>query len=174
LGGSDSQRTFDPRPGTWRTFDVTTTVELKNPAGRATVWIPAPGVNTDWQRSLDTTWKGNAQNARLASLDEHVSCVVAEFAPSEAAPLIEVTSRVQTMNRAANWDAHSKGKESRSTLMQWMRPTALQPTDGIVRKTAEQITAGTRTDFEKAQRIYEWILVNTYREPKVRLRHRRH
>src|SRR5947209_6743788 len=62
-----AQRTFEPRSGTWRTFDVTTTVTLKNQAGHATVWVPVPSVNTDWQHSLDTTWQGNAQNARLAS-----------------------------------------------------------------------------------------------------------
>ena len=42
------------------------------------------------------------------------------------------------------------------------------PTDGIVRDTAREVTKGAKTDTEKVQRIYEWIVANTYREPKVR------
>jgi transglutaminase-like putative cysteine protease len=42
------------------------------------------------------------------------------------------------------------------------------PTDGIVKKTAVQITSGARSDVEKVQRIYDWIVLNTFREPKVR------
>jgi transglutaminase-like putative cysteine protease len=41
-------------------------------------------------------------------------------------------------------------------------------TIGIVRKTALQITRGADSDVEKVHRIYDWIIVSTYREPKVR------
>ncbi|MEP6966416.1 MAG: transglutaminase-like domain-containing protein, partial [Polaromonas sp.] len=46
--------------------------------------------------------------------------------------------------------------------------TTLIPTDGIVRKTALAATQGARTDLEKARMLYDWIVANTYREPKVR------
>jgi len=36
----------------------------------------------------------------------------------------------------------------------------------IVRKTALQITRGAHTDVDKVHRIYDWIIVSTYREPK--------
>jgi transglutaminase-like putative cysteine protease len=44
----------------------------------------------------------------------------------------------------------------------------LVPTDGIVRKTALEITEGAHSDVDRARRIYDWIIVSTYREPKVR------
>jgi len=53
-------------------------------------------------------------------------------------------------------------------LRRWTQPSELITTDGIVRKVATQIVAGARTDREKAQRIYDWVIVSTYREPKVR------
>src|SRR5665647_2196734 len=52
-------------------------------------------------------------------------------------------------------------------LRYFTQPSALIPTDGIVRKTALAATQGARTDVEKAQKIYDWIVANTYREPKV-------
>ena len=50
----------------------------------------------------------------------------------------------------------------------WLRPTALIPTDGIVRSTALAATRGARGDEEKARAVYDWVVANTYREPKVR------
>ena len=41
------------------------------------------------------------------------------------------------------------------------------PTDGIVRETALEITRGKTSDVEKVKAIYDWILANSYREPKV-------
>src|SRR2546425_950870 len=42
------------------------------------------------------------------------------------------------------------------------------PPDGIVKRTAQDITKGARTDYDKAKAIYEWIVENTYRDPKTR------
>src|SRR5690606_3170594 len=50
----------------------------------------------------------------------------------------------------------------------YTRATALLPTDGIVRDTAEQIVRGARDDEEKARAIYDWVVDNTFREPKTR------
>jgi hypothetical protein len=55
-----SERRFDPVPGAWRTFEIETVVTLrKPPSTAATLWIPTPVVNTDWQRSMDSAWTGN-------------------------------------------------------------------------------------------------------------------
>jgi transglutaminase-like putative cysteine protease len=53
-------------------------------------------------------------------------------------------------------------------LERFLRPTKLLPTDGIVKATAYQITSGAKTDVEKARAIYEWIVENTFRDPKTR------
>jgi transglutaminase-like putative cysteine protease len=161
-------RSFDPRPGTWRTFEVVTTIQPRDLSGSTTVWVPVPSISSDWQRTLDTTFSGNASEPRLVAVDNLTQCVVAHFAGGESEPILQVTNRIQTQNRAADWTAHSVESPSRKELEKWVRPTALQPTDGIVRKTARQITQGVPGDLQKAQRIYDWIIVNTYREPKVR------
>lgn len=45
-----------PPPGSgWRTFQIDTTVEILEPAGRTLLWVPLPsGARTDYQRLLDT------------------------------------------------------------------------------------------------------------------------
>jgi transglutaminase-like putative cysteine protease len=164
LAQTQEARRFDPQPGDWRTFEVVTRVNLQK-AGSSTVWIPLPSVDTDWQRTLSDNWSGNAKSIRVGTDKEYgARYLIAEFDGS-APPVLEVASRVQTRDRKHDWKAGSPGQESAEDLRFWLKPTDLLPTNGIVRKTALQIT---RSDQEKVQRIYDWIVLNTFREPKVR------
>jgi len=162
-------RTFDPKPGTWRNFEVVTTVQLREPLQDATVWVPVPAINTHWQRSLSSETSGNAAQVRIDTDPKSAArFVVAQFKADTPSPSLQVTSRVQTMDRAVDWKASQDTRESAASLRRWVQPSALVPTDGIVRKTALQITQGAHTDADKVHRIYDWIIVSTYREPKVR------
>jgi len=152
---------FDPKPGKWRNFEVITTVQLVDAPSDATVWVPIPMVNTKWQRSLatETSAGGTIETDPKSG---------ARFVVAHTNDL-KVTSRVQTMDRAVDWHAAPPPlADSEKTLKRWVQPTKLVPTDGIVKKTAHQITHGARTDVEKVHRIYDWIIVSTYREPKTR------
>jgi transglutaminase-like putative cysteine protease len=162
------ERTFSPHPGDWQTFDVTTVVNLQNATGPSKIWIPLPSVDSDWQRSMRSDWSGNPSSIRIDSDSQYgARYLIAEFNGS-APPEMEIISRVQTRDRAIDWSQPQPATESSDKLKQWTRSTSLIPTDGIVRITANQIVAGARSDLEKVQRIYDWIIISTYREPKVR------
>jgi transglutaminase-like putative cysteine protease len=166
----DAERRFQPRPTGWRAFDVTTTVQLREAKGGATVWLPVTSLETPWQRSGDISWTGNAADVRLASDGETgAKVLVARFDGATADPTIVLTNRVETQNRAVDWQARPAGPApDPADLRRWLEPSDLITVDGIVRKVATQIVAGARSDREKAQRIYDWVVVSTYREPKVR------
>jgi transglutaminase-like putative cysteine protease len=163
-----AQRQFNPQPGAWRTFEVTTRVDILQPEGLTRVWLPVPSVDTDWQHSLDNAFTTNG-SARMTS-DAHYGAkmLYVEFATGQSQPFVEITSRIQTQNRAVNWAAKQTVSEDAASLKAWTRPTALLPTDGIVRETALKATQGAKTDVEKVRKIYDWVVANTYREPKVR------
>ncbi len=165
---AEAERQFAPQPGAWRTFEVTTRVEIAAPQGATRVWLPVPSVNTGWQQSLESSYTSNGA-ATLAS-DGHYGArmLYAEFAPGTAKPFVELTSRIQTQNRAQDWSKKGVPAESADTLAAWTQATSLIPVDGIVRDTAKKAVAGARTDVEKAQKLFDWIVQNTYREPKVR------
>ena len=162
-----AERRFSPEVGTWRTFDVTTRVEIVDPQGATRVWLPVPSMDSAWQRSLDTRISSNG-NARMgADLVEGARFVSAEFA-SGVRPVIEITSRVMTQNRAAEMQAGNAAPEAADTLRHFTRATKMLPLDGIVRTTALQATKGAKTDEQKARAIYDWVVSNAYRDPKVR------
>ncbi len=160
---------FMPRPGTWRTFEITTQVEVLKPAGVTRAWLPIPVVNSEYQKTAGNQWSGNAKTMQVLTDPKFgASMLYAEFAPGETAPAVKLTSRFQTQDRALDWSKKAAVTEDLGKLSLWIQPTDLMPTDGIVRDTAHQITKGKRTDLEKVRAVYDWILANTYREPKVR------
>jgi transglutaminase-like putative cysteine protease len=163
-----AERQFNPVPGTWRTFDVTTRVDIQKAKGATRLWLPIPSVNTDWQQSGISSYTTNG-TARLED-DDHYGArmLYVEFAADQAKPFVELTSQVRTQNRAQDWSHKTAAQEDPATLKFWTRPTALMPTGGLVRKTALEATRGAHTDVDKVRRIYDWIVTNTFREPKVR------
>jgi len=166
---SAQPREFSPRPGTWRSFEIVTRVEIAQPSGVTRVWLPVPSVTTEYQRAGETTWSGNAVEMRaIADPKYGARMVYAEFAPGEPAPAVLVVSRVQTQDRAIDWSRRIPVAADAASLATWTTSTELMPIDGIVRETALEITRGKTTDLEKAKAVFDWILVTTYREPKVR------
>ena len=163
------ERRFEPRPGAWRAFELTTTVELRNAKSAAKVWVPVPVVDAEYQRSYDTSYAGSAQKMQVLSDAKYgAKMVYAEFAESAAPSTLSVTSRIETRDRATDWSKKGGAQEELATLRYWTQPTDLMPTDGIVRDTAREVTKGAKSDVEKVQRLYDWIVANTFREPKVR------
>lgn len=103
-GIAGAQSTFAPKPGKWRDYQIVTRLELANTQGPAQAWIPVPSVNEgDWFRSGESTWATNAKSAVLARDEKYgAGFVHAQWAQGEQAPVIEVTSRVTTQDRAVD------------------------------------------------------------------------
>ncbi len=158
---------FNPQPGDWRSFEVTTRVDVTEAKGLTQAWLPVPSVESDWQRGLTHDFSTNGK-ARLVEDGRYGARMLhVVFNEGEKTPFVELTSRVQTRNRATDWGAKAAAEDA-ATLAFWTAPTKLLPTDGIVRETALKAVKGARTDREKAQAIYDWVVTNTYREPKTR------
>ena len=166
------QLPFDPRPTVkWRTFEVTTRVEIVFPVGATRVWLPVPSVDSGYQKILDNAWSGNAQTAKIAYDGKYgAGMLYAEWPTAEKNPVVELYSRFATRDRAVDLSsrpafAERLGAGERSF---YTEATEHMPIDGIVKKTAQDITQGARSDYDKAKAIYEWIVDNTYRDPKTR------
>jgi transglutaminase-like putative cysteine protease len=156
------------QPGRWRTFDVTTRVDVNMSQGATRVWLPIPSVNSPWQRSLESSFSSNGKADRIADGQEGAGILQVDFDAKTEQPFVELTSRVQTRDRAVDWQRKSPERMDAASRAWWTRPTTLIPTDGIVRETALKATGNARTDEEKVRRIYDWVVANAWREPQVR------
>jgi transglutaminase-like putative cysteine protease len=155
----------------WRTFEVTTRVEVLNPVGGVRTWIPIPLLtNTDYfKRSGGDTWTGNPSSAKSVRYDDYTGMVFAEWPASERAPVLEVKSKFITRDRQVDLrpKPNPSVHEDKTTLDYFRKPSKLIRTDGIVAATSAKITAVAKTDVDKARAIYEWVVENTFRDARV-------
>ncbi|HEX7052556.1 MAG TPA: transglutaminase domain-containing protein [Burkholderiales bacterium] len=157
----------------WRTFETVTRVRVADPFGVARAWVPLPlPIDTDWHRTLGNAWSGNARRADVLRDPRYgttTTMLYAEWPEKEMNPVLEVTSRFMTRDRAVDLRARRAGEDlTESERRFYTAPTEMIPTDGIVRETALKITRGAGDDVEKARAVYEWIVDNTFRDPKVK------
>jgi transglutaminase-like putative cysteine protease len=153
----------------WRTFEVTTRVELLKPNGATRIWLPAALIrDTPYQRTLSNRISAEGGTAKLTKYRPTALGIVSATYPANAKPELTLTSRVLLRNYVVDLSSSQRPHVSQAELDYFLKPSKYVPTDGIVKETALKATAGANTDIEKARAIYEWIVENTFRDPKVR------
>ena len=160
---------FDPQPGAWRTFQVVTRVEIGRAVGKTQAWIPVAAVNEpDWFKPLSNSWTTNGRASLVRETQFGAEMLHVEWPDGGTNPVVEVTTRVATRDRATNFDRPGHADSLSAVEREFnLRGTELIPVDGIVKDTSDRIVAGAKTDVEKARAIYEWVVDNTFRDAKV-------
>src|SRR5579884_2328749 len=154
----------------WRTFEIKTRVEVLKPQGTTRIWVPSGLTSkTPFQTTLFNQFQAEGGTAKLVeNKTDAIGIIAAEF-PSGVRPVVTVTTRVATSDFAVDLSRPGNvAKASRAELDHFLRPTKLSPTDGIVKDTAIEITKDSKSNLDKAHAIYEWIVDNTFRDPKVK------
>ncbi len=152
----------EPVPAaSWRRFAVTTRVTLRESAGPAQLWLPLAQTAGDYQAALDLHWQSDGraeivQDTRYGAA--MLRCTWTGAAPSQQ---IELVQTVATRDRGPAPLPPLTAAER--TL--WTAPTQSAPTDGIVRETAEKITAGKTAPRDRLRAIYDWVVDTTWRNP---------
>jgi len=158
-----------PAPGGWRTFEATTRVEVLKPNGVTRIWLPAALIkNTPFQKTLANKFSAEGGTAKLTENKQDALGIVSATYPEGTKPVLTLTCRVSLKNYAVDLSTPEHPHVSRSELDYFLQPSKYVPTDGIVKETASKAIGGVTTDIDKAHAIYEWIVENTYRNPKTR------
>ena len=139
----------------WRTFEVTTRLEILKPSGPTRGWVPMPLMpDTDYQKSLGQSWTGNASaNAGVPGREVRRGHLLRRVGGGAAVRLVvEVTTRFATRDRAVDLSAPGNpAPEDKAVLKKYLAGTKFIPIDGIVRKQALEVTKGASTDVDKAR-----------------------
>jgi len=156
--------------GRWRTFEVTTRVEVLKPSGATHIWLPAALIrDAPFQRTHANKFSAEGGLAKLSKDKPNALGIVSATYPVNAKPVLTLTSHVSLKDYAVDLSVPAKAPHvSKEELDYFLKPTRYVPTDGIVKETAIKATAGATTDMEKARAIYDWVVDNTFRDPKVR------
>ena len=170
LPGSISAAFANGAEKQWRTFEVTTRVEILKPAGVTRVWIPAPlAQDTAYQKTLGNEFTAEGGTSGIMTEPHYGAGIVWAEWPAGVRPVLTHVGRFQTRNIAVDVSSWGDAKaEDPKYLAKFLQPTEYMPLDGAVHDLSAQIVEGERTDLRKARAIYEWIVDNTYRDPKTK------
>src|SRR5215831_6926846 len=94
-------------PGTdWRTFEVTTRVEVLKPSGVTLVWLPAALiVETPYQKTFENKYTAEGGIAEMAQNKADGLGIVSARFPEGVPPILTLASRVATRNVAVDLGA---------------------------------------------------------------------
>ena len=121
----------DAPPAGWRTFEVTTRVEVLQPAGATRVWLPTPLITeTPYQKPLGNVF--SADNGGRAAIHDEASMatgIVSAEWPEGVTPLLTLTSRVATRDYTVDVAAppRQSAGAARASLAPYLKPSKLVP-----------------------------------------------
>jgi transglutaminase-like putative cysteine protease len=163
-------RAAAPTTPSWRTFELIYRITPADGQKRAQLWVPLPHDAGDYQRALGVEWRSATATAAVYRDAVYSAPILhAAWPDSDIPHAIDITTRVVTRDRQVD-PANPAGptRPDAAEIALYLKPTPSMPTDGIVHKTAVAITEGARRPIDKARAIYDWIVDNTFRDPKVR------
>jgi len=133
------------------------------------IWLPAALIHdTPYQKTLANKFNVEGGTAKFTKEKPYALGLVSATYPAKAKPVLTMTSRVSLKNYAVDLSVPTHPHASRAELDFFLKPSKYVPTDGIVKETADKATKGATTDVDKARAVYEWVVDNTFRDPKVR------
>ena len=154
----------------WKTFALTMRLDIPDTGRDTRVWLPLPNSVEAYQQTLDTRWSGTA--AKVETFRDVVydaPLLYAEWMSPGPRELI-VTSQIKTRYRANLPSAVLSADlpVNPPDVSRFLAPTKHIPTDGIVLTTAIDVTKHASGSVEQARAIYDWVVDNSFRDPKVK------
>ena len=154
----------------WRSYDIRTTIALKNSSGKARVWLPLVQYrDTPWERSLGHHWQGNFETAGIyRDPVADMEVFYADWSDGVTDPKLEIVSQIATQDRHFDITRRNAIAERGEILRRCLQSTEWMPTDGIVRRTAERAIGRIKDPLAQGKAIYDWVVENTTYDPQMK------
>lgn len=163
---SPSLRAAPPTDG-WRTFELTYGIDLSAQNGAGRVWLPLPDNADDFQRVRSVNWSNAPEHATLTwDASYQAPMFTTHWAAADAGRRAVATAVVATRDRTRATAGFVRPLTP--DIARYLEPTAHMPIDGIVAATSTKIVRRINSPDAKARAIYDWVVDNTFRNPKTR------
>ena len=131
--------------------------------GPARLWLPLAQTAAGYQVALAMRCEGNARNELVRDAAYGAALLHSTWDSGTVPQRVEVVQSVATRDRGSLPLVPLSEAERRF----WTSPTPSAPTDGIVRATADRVTAGRTAPRERLRALYDWVVDTTWRDPKT-------
>ena len=158
-----------PEPPTeWRTYEITTTVNLKDAGGLNRLWLPLPlNQDTLFQRTLGHSWQGNASSSSMRRFPdgdlEVFHCEWRDIAEGR----LQLKTLVTTADRHFDVTKRTVAPEREDILRRNLQASQLIPNEGLAFLLGERILGRIKDPVAQAKAIYEWVVENSIYDPSL-------
>ncbi|QRM20181.1 transglutaminase [Dechloromonas sp. TW-R-39-2] len=155
-------------PSEWRTYEITTTVNLKNTSGQSKLWLPLPlNQDTLFQRTLGHSWGGNPNSSSMRRLpDGDLEVFRCEWRDGGEASL-QLTTLVTTADRHFDVTKRTVAPEREDILRRNLQASQLIPNEGLAFQLGERIVGRIKDPVAQAKAIYDWVVDNSIYDPSL-------
>jgi transglutaminase-like putative cysteine protease len=155
----------------WRRFKIELEAAPAVASGPLKLWLPLPS-QTPYQRVHSIRWTpgGATDSGEFYDDTYRAPMVYANWPDGSSIAPSRVVYEVETRDYVADLKAAAKQHKARpdASVELYLKPTKHMPIDGIVKESAAKMVAGKHTPVEQGRAIYDWIVDNTFRDPKVK------
>ncbi len=158
-----------PEPPTeWRTYEITTTVNLKNGPGMAKLWLPLPlNQDTLFQRTLGHSWEGNQSHAAMRRLpDGDLEVFHCEWS-SAPEGRVQIKTTVTTADRHFDITRRTMPPERDDILRRNLQASQHIPNEGLAFQLGERIVGRIKDPVAQAKAVYDWVIDNSIYDPTL-------
>lgn len=160
-------------PIKWRSYRLTYEVNLPANGKIARLWLPIPDTDdSDYQFTQGSNWLGNADSAQFGVIPGTSFPIFSANWQKGGERTVKVSSIIKTADRSIDLQRYRASASSTlpQDIKRYLQPTKQIPLDGVVKKTALEITtkAGAQDSLQKARAIYDWVISNVSYDKKIR------
>lgn len=158
----------DQPVASWRTYDLTTRIEIRRTSGGTRLWLPlAMFKDTAWQRALNHNWQGNFERAGIyRDPAAEMEVFTAEWKDG-VQPELELLSQVETQDRHFDVSKKHCAPERSEILRRNLQSTELMPINDKTREIAERIVGRIKDPLAQGKAIYDWVAERALRDPET-------
>lgn len=153
------------QPQPWRAYKLVYDVDLSQRTGAGQLWLPLPQHIDSYQRVLALDWQGTGSSSLHTQEIYQSPILVTKWDDKSKQRHLRVMMQVATRDRHTRTRKPTQQETNAAAF--YLQATASMPNDGIVKDTALHITRNISEPDARARAIYEWIVDNTYRDPKT-------
>ncbi|MCX6074317.1 MAG: transglutaminase-like domain-containing protein [Campylobacterales bacterium] len=146
----------------WK-FDLTA-----HSAKECVLWIPLPSDISGFQTLLQIGAESTATKHFQTAHNHYESATYYCYWDKNGTnKLLDLSMKVALRDRQCDFKRTRICPDTRQEAQEFLAPSAHIPTDGAVAKISKKIVANEKDPLKKARKIYDWIIVNSYRDESV-------
>lgn len=151
-----------------RKFSIVNSFSLEPSEEAAQLWIPLP-LEESYQKVVRVSYEGNYKEAYISNENPYNTKILyAKWEKGTEKRELTVNLDIVTQSRSVNFNKANTSVNFPEEVKEYLKGTTHTPVNKTVSTFVKDIVKSSKTPLEKAQAIYDWTVLNMYRDESVR------